>query len=135
MLATPSWGEEKGISIKNIIDELKDTLWSFYQLKITLDLIVFCLMFFFFLALAVWFFQVYLWIAGKVSDIFHKKFEPKDDSSKAHVFFYIIVGIFIKIIWLALVILYFIFGWYFWLIVFFEAFEYTGFDLTQYRDL
>ena len=135
LFATPSWGEERGISIRDIIDTFKDTLWSFYELKITLDLFVFILMGVFFFILALLGFKLISWILEKVSSFILEKIEPKDNSTYSYKIFYKVIFVLIIMLMFFILCLYYLVGSFFWLIIFFEAFDYTGFDLTQYRDL
>jgi hypothetical protein len=135
MLATPSWGEERGISIRDIIDTFKDTLWSFYELKITLDLFVFILMGVFFLILALLGYKLISWILEKVSSFILEKIEPKDNSTYSYKIFYKVIFVLIIMFNFSILCLYYIVGGIYWLIVFFEAFNYTGFDLNQYRNI
>jgi len=130
MLATPSWGGETDISFFDKINNAVYLTNESYEFKITLDLFAFLLMFVFFGALYVLVFKLLVWIIVKPSDIIDKKFKPKDDSSKIDNFLYIIIRIIFAIFVFSILILYLIYGGYFWIIVFAETYSYTGFEIN-----
>ena len=84
----------------------------------------------FFVALALLVLKLLVWILGKPSDIIDKKFEPKDHSSKVDIFIYIIIRIIYAIFVFSIVILYLIYGFYFWVTVFAETYSYSGFEMN-----
>ena len=129
MLATPSWGEEKGISIKDIIDGFKNTLWSLYELKITLELVVFILMYaIFFILVFSCLFLIY-WILDKIYSFIIEKIKPKDNSSYTYKIFFKVIRVFIFIFMFLIFFLCYVVFFLSLLFIFLIVFDYTGLDL------